>query len=165
MNLNFFKTVEFFYSVGYITLLSSVITLILTGIIKLIFKQAKIIIEETNPIKKDILLSRIGRVIALITYASLYVIDVLVFKKIELRFTEELITSLLSGSALTLCISKGLYTGIRQMEKKNSVFEKLEVAEVTINKLQEDIKEINTNVSCNDEEKQRTTFVLGKKEK
>ena len=81
----------------------------------------------------------------------------------ELIFNAELISSLLSGSALTLCISKGIYTGIRQMEKKNTVYEKLEVAEETINKLQEEIKELN--VETNNDELKETKWVLKAKQK
>lgn len=161
MNFNYLKTIEFFYSLGYVTFTSIIITLILTGVVKFILMKTKVITLNTNSIKKDILLSRVGRYIALITYTSIYIIDILFIKKIELVFNMELISSLLSGSTLTLCISKGIYTGIRQMEKKNTIYEKLEVAEVTINKLQGEIKELN--IETNNNEEKNNVLILGNK--
>lgn len=161
MNLEFLKTVEFFYSLGYVTLCSCLITMFLLDIIKLILKQAKVLNKETNPIRKDSLLSLIGRIVALVVYASIYIVDIYFIKHSALVVDTSLFASLLSGSALTLCISKGIYTGLRQMAKKKSVFEKLEVAEVTINKLQEEIKELN--LGTNNEEVKEKHFVLGKK--
>lgn len=134
-------TFDFLFSLGYVTLGSSVMTMILTALTKSILKKAHVITTNMNASKKDIILSRTGRIIALIVYASFYVIDVLVIKKNTLVIDITLFASLISGSALTLCISKGFYTGLRQMSKKNSVFEKLEVAEETITKLEKEIKE------------------------
>lgn len=146
MDISSLKTFDFLFSLGYVTLGSSVITMILVEIIKIILKGTKVINKDTNAIKKDILLSRIGRVVALISYASLYVVDVLVIKRSEILLDISLLTSLISGSALTLCISKGIYTGLRQMSKKKTVYEKLEVAEQTIKDLENEIKELGIDV-------------------
>ena len=146
MDLTTIQTFEFLYSLGTVTIISSVVTMIIVEIIKLILKQAKVIKPGMNPTKKDIILSRVGRMVALITYATLYVVDILYIRHVDLVIDIALFTSLLSGSTLTLCISKGIYTGIRQMEKKNTVYEKLEVAEETINKLQGEIKELNVEL-------------------
>lgn len=141
MNFDFISSLEFFYSLGYITLGSSVMTLFFTFIFKRILKGMKVIKDDMNSIRKDIILSRVGRIIALISYASLYVIDAMFIKKINIVFDMELITSLVSGGSLTLIISKGIYTAIRQMEKKKSILEKFEAAELTIKELENDIKE------------------------
>ena len=130
------KTYEFLESVGLLTLASSITTMILTGIVKLILNKTKVLHNNTNSIKKDVILSRIGRVIGLLTYSTFYIVNVLFIKKTQLVIDIELITSLLSGSTLTLIVSKGIYTMIHQMEKKNTVYEKLEVAEQSIVDLQ-----------------------------
>jgi DMSO reductase anchor subunit len=158
MDFSYLREVAFLLSLGYVTLFSSLITLVVVGIIKLFLKQIKVIKKDMNPTKKDILLSRIGRIIALITYASIYIIDVIYIRHTELVFDASLVTSLLSGSALTLCISKGIYTGIRQMQKKKDLIEKVEVAEETIYKLQQEIKELNIDLQT--EEPKENKWVL-----
>lgn len=135
------KTYEFLESIGIITLCASILTLIITGIIKVILKKVKVIKEDTEEVKKDIILSRVGRIVGLISYIGVYLIDVIIIKKVSIVIDVKLITSLLSGGTLTLIVSKGIYTMIRQMEKKSSIYEKLEVAEETISKLQEEINE------------------------
>ena len=134
--------------------------MIFTQIIKSILKKTKTITVNMDSAKKDIILSRTGRIVALVIYTLLYIIDILFIKKDTLVVDVALFTSLLSGSTLTLCISKGFYTGLRQMSKKNDVFEKLEVAEKTIYKLQKEINGFNfENVEINDEQDVTTVEV------
>ncbi len=164
MDFSYLREVAFLLSLGYVTLFSSLITLVVVGIIKLFLKQIKVIKKGMNPTKKDILLSRIGRIVALITYASIYIIDVIYIRHSELVFDASLVTSLLSGSALTLCISKGIYTGIRQMQKKKDLIEKVEVAEETIKKLETEINNINLiNTENNELSNLKQTYVVGRK--
>ncbi|GEM_PF-4992909 len=140
MDYSRLATFDFLFSLGYVTLGASFATMVLTEIVKLIMKGTKAITPETNATKKDIVLSRVGRVIALIAYASFYVVDILLIKKGELVLDVAFFASILSGGALTLCISKGVYTGLRQMSKKRTVFDKLDVAEETIARLEAEIK-------------------------
>ena len=163
MDISSLKTFDFLFSLGYVTLGSSVITMIIVEIIKIILKGTKVINKDTNAIKKDILLSRIGRVVALISYASLYVVDVLVIKRSEILLDISLLTSLISGSALTLCISKGIYTGLRQMSKKKTVYEKLEVAEQTIKDLENEIKELGVGIESKEDSKEEINSLNEKK--
>ena len=88
MNFEFIETIEFFYSLGYVTICSSIITLILMEIVKIILRLTKAINKDTEAIKKDIILSRVGRIITLITYGIIYVIDVLIIKHNELTAEE-----------------------------------------------------------------------------
>lgn len=163
MRLNM-EIIELLSSLDYVIISSVILTLILTGLIKIILRGSKVINQNMDPTQKDILLSRVGRLIAVLTYISMYVVDTIYIKHLIVEINIELLLSIIRDSAVTLIVTKGLYTMIRQMQKKNSVYEKLEVAEVTINELQEEIDEINTNISCK-EERQRTTFVLGEKVK
>lgn len=132
MDYSKLATFDFLFSLGYVTLGASVVTLIVTEVAKAILKGAKVLNGGTSAVRKDIVLSRVGRAVALIAYASLYVADVLLVKKGELALDEALLASLLSGGALTLCVSKGVYTGLRQMAKRRGVFEKLEAAEEAV---------------------------------
>ena len=75
--------------------------------------------------KKDIILSRVGRIVSLIIYSSLYILNEY-FLKHNIVFDGALITGLLSGSALTLTLSKGIYTMLHQYCEKKTLFEKIE---------------------------------------
>ena len=125
MDYSKLATFDFLFSLGYVTLGASVATLILTEGAKAILKGAKVLNDGTSAVRKDAILSGVGRAVALIAYASLYVVDVLLVKRGELVFDEALLASLLSGGALTLCVSKGDYTGLRQMSKRRGALEKL----------------------------------------
>lgn len=163
MDYSKLATFDFLFSLGYVTLAASVVTLIVTEVVKAILRGAKVLNGGTNAVRKDIVLSRAGRAVALIAYASLYVADVLLIKKGELVFDEALLASLLSGGALTLCVSKGVYTGLRQMAKRRGVFEKLEAAEEAVAGLEREIREsgLQTNgaaiAEATPEEKEITT--------
>ena len=141
MDYSKLATFDFLFSLGYVTLGASAVTLIATEVVKAILRGAKVLNGGTNAVRKDIVLSRVGRAVALIAYASLYVADVLLIKKRELVFDKALLASLLSGGALTLCVSKGVYTGLRQMAKRRGVFEKLEAAEEAVAGLEREIRE------------------------
>ena len=129
------KTYEFLSRVGLETICAVIITLILTMVYKLILIKIKKI-NEMDATRKDIILSRGGRIIGSIVYISVYLVNLIVIKKETIVFDIKLITSLISGIVSTLIISKGVYTSIRQMEKKNSIYEKYEVAENMIKELE-----------------------------
>ena len=86
--------------------------------------------------QKDIILSRIGRIISLIIYSSLYILNEY-FLKHNIVFDGALITGLLSGSALTLTLSKGIYTMLHQYCEKKTLFERLEYVSTIIDKMSE----------------------------
>ena len=136
MDFQGIKNYEFFISLGYVTIISSILTLIITQIIKVILKKKNIINEEMFASKKDIILSRIGRIISLIIYSSLYILNEY-FLKHNIVFDGALITGLLSGSALTLTLSKGIYTMLHQYCEKKTLFERLEYVSTIIDKMSE----------------------------
>ena len=109
MDFQGIKNYKFFISLGYVTIISSILTLIVTQIIKIILKKKNIINEEMFASKKDIILSRVGRIISLIIYSSLYLFNEFYLKH-NIVFDETLCIGLISGSALTLTLSKGIYT-------------------------------------------------------
>ena len=141
MDYSKLATFDFLFSLGYVTLSASIMTMIVTEVVKLILKATKVLTPNINQTKKDIILSRTGRIAALVIYALFYVIDIVFIKKTTLVIDIAFFASLLSGSTLTLFISKGIYTALRQMSKKSNVFEKLEVAQKTIFKLNQELKE------------------------
>lgn len=136
MDFQGIKNYEFFISLGYVTIISSILTLIITQIIKEILKKKNVINEEMFASQKDIILSRIGRIISLIIYSSLYILNEY-FLKHNIVFDGALITGLLSGSALTLTLSKGIYTMLHQYCEKKTLFERLEYVSTIIDKMSE----------------------------
>ena len=132
-------TLEFILSLGIVTLLTSVLTLIITQIIKIILTKTKVITDNTNESKKDVLLSRIGRIVGILTYISLYVVNEIMNNQV-IVFNEALVINLVSGISLSLTISKGLYTSLHQFFKKENIFEQLEYVEQVINKLNEEVE-------------------------
>lgn len=125
MDFQGIKNYEFFISLGYVTIISSVLTLIITQIVKMILKKKNVINEEMFASKKDIILSRIGRIVSLIIYSSLYLFNEFYLKH-NIVFDETLCIGLISGSALTLTLSKGIYTMLHQYSEKKTIFEKIE---------------------------------------
>lgn len=105
--------------------ISSILTLIITQIIKIILKKKNVINEEMFASKKDIILSRIGRIVSIIIYSSLYLFNEFYLKH-NIVFDETLCIGLISGSALTLTLSKGIYTMLHQYSEKKTIFEKIE---------------------------------------
>ena len=132
-------TLEFILSLGIVTLLTSVLTLIITQIIKIILTKTKVINDNTNESKKDVLLSRIGRIVGILTYISLYVVNEIMNNQV-IVFNEALVINLVSGISLSLTISKGLYTSLHQFFKKENIFEQLEYVEQVVNKLNEEVE-------------------------
>ncbi len=143
MDFQGIKNYEFFISLGYVTIISSILTLIVTQIIKIILKKKNIINEEMFASKKDIILSRIGRIVSLIIYSSLYLFNEFYLKH-NIVFDETLCIGLISGSALTLTLSKGIYTMLHQYSEKKTIFEKIEYLNNIENVLK---KETNENLT------------------
>lgn len=128
MSFKEMKDFKFYLALGLVTLISSILTMIITQIIKMILKKKKIIYDEMEESKKDLILSRIGRVVALIVYSSLYIVKELYLKN-TIIFDGSLVAGLLTGATGTLIMAKGIYTILHQWSKKNTVFERLEYAE------------------------------------
>lgn len=144
MDFEGIKNFEFFISLGYVTIIASILTMIVTQIIKIMMKKRKILYEGMDSNEKDAILSKAGRIIAIVIYSFLYIGNEFYLHH-RISFDGALLTGLLSGGALTLSIAKGLYTMIRQYQKKTNVFEKLKFAEDTIQKLQQQIENDDPN--------------------
>ncbi len=145
MELTKIKDYKFFVNVGFVSLLAAILTMIITQVVKIILVKKGFIKSEIEATKKDLILSWIGRICALVTYSSIYICEAL-FLKHDLVFDEALIMGLLSGSAITLTIAKALYTVLHQYFKKNDVFERLEYAEKIMKTINECIfKRIKDN--------------------
>ncbi len=145
MNLEELQDFKFYLSLSFVIVLSSILTIITVEIIKLILKKKKIITEETDADKKDQLLIKIGRFVALLIYTIVYLIKEFLLKH-DLIFNEALFIGLLSGGAVTLTVAKGLYTSFRQSQKKKKVFDKLTEAESKLEALQKEALEKQTKI-------------------
>lgn len=137
MNLEALKDFKFYLSLGYVVIISSILTIILMQFYKFILTKKKIITEEINPDKKDLILSKSGRFISLIVYSLVYIINEIILKN-EIVLNESLIIGLLSGGAATLIVAKGLYTSLHQQQKRKNIFEKLSKAEEQLKMLRDE---------------------------
>lgn len=131
MNLEEVKNVMFLWSLGYVTLIASVLTLIGMGLWKVILKKRGVLNDTLSAEAKDELLTRSGRIIALVLYAGAYLLNQYLLKK-SIEFNEALMIGLVSGGALTLTTAKGIYTALRQRQKKKQVYQKLTEAQQAI---------------------------------
>lgn len=143
---------KFYLSLGFVIVLSSILTIVFMEIVKLVLKKRKVINEDLDADKKDDMLTKIGRFVALIVYVVVYFINELIAKNTVI-LNETLAVGLLSGGAVTLTVAKGLYTAFRQKQKKQKVYDKLTAAEKRLKDLQ------------NDAISKQTKIVLSRKEK
>lgn len=158
MNMKELKDYRFYISLGIITFLASILTMIITQIIKKILIKKKIIYEGMEKSKKDILLSRIGRVVAIIVYSGIYIAKEMYINK-EITFDVTLLTGLLTGGTGTLLIAKSIYTILHQWSMKNNVFERLEYVENIKSILEEELNKIKET------EEEKTKWILTNKKK
>lgn len=138
------RNYRFYIRLGIITILASILTMIITQIIKVILKKKKIIYDGMEESKRDILLCRIGRIVALIIYSGLYIAKEMYFHK-TITLNGTVISGLLVGATGTLIIAKGIYTILHQWSTKNTVFERLEYVENVRNELEEELSKIKEN--------------------
>lgn len=103
-----------FYQISGVTLLASLLSLILTFIFKRVTKKAW---QDKSETQKDTYLRALGRFIAFVTYTLLYLgSDLLTYHQII--FDGTFLVSLLSGSSLTISLSKAIYTWMHQKGKE-----------------------------------------------
>ena len=103
-----------FYQISGVTLLASLLSLILTFIFKRVTKK---VWQGKSETQKDTYLRALGRFIAFVTYTLLYLgSDLLVYHQI--LFDGTFLVSLLSGSSLTISLSKAIYTWMHQKGKE-----------------------------------------------
>ena len=103
-----------FYQISGVTLLASLLSLILTFIFKRVTKK---VWQGKSETQKDTYLRALGRFIAFVTYTLLYLgSDLLTYHQII--FDGTFLVSLLSGSSLTISLSKAIYTWMHQKGKE-----------------------------------------------
>ena len=103
-----------FYQISGLTLLASLLSLILTFIFKSVTKK---VWQDKSETQKDTYLRALGRFIAFVTYTLLYLgSDLLTYHQI--LFDGTFLVSLLSGSSLTISLSKAIYTWMHQKGKE-----------------------------------------------
>lgn len=144
MDITFLKDYKLYIKVSYVTIIASIITIIITQIIKQILKKKEVITEVKEASEKDEMLSRTGRIVALIVYTIMYIVNEIIINK-EIEINKGLITGIISGSALTITIAKGIYTMLHQWSEKKSIYERLEYAEKVKETLQKELEQIKEN--------------------
>jgi len=161
MDFSEMKDFKFYLNLGFVTILASVFTMLITQIIKVILKKRKVIYEGMEQSKKDIILSRIGRVVALFVYTGLY-IGKEIFLKHMVVINESLVAGLLTGATGTLIIAKGIYTFLHQWSEKKTVFERLEYAEKIASQVSEKQEVLSTD-KVEVKEEMKNKWILSKK--
>lgn len=116
---------EYFISLGYVTIVSSILTMIITQIIKKGLQKKKVITKETHAVKKDLLLSKIGRIVALLSYSILYIANEWITKK-EIVLDKGMLVGLITGASLTLSVAKGMYSKLHQRAKRKEMIDQFE---------------------------------------
>lgn len=110
MNFDEMKNIDFYLSIGLITVISSFITLVLTQIIKVIMKKSKVITKDMESSLADTKLSMVGRIIASISYVTLYFVNEIFVLKHQIQLSGSLLTSILTGITFTLTNTKRPFT-------------------------------------------------------
>lgn len=153
------RNYKFYIVLGIITIVSSILTIIITQIIKVILKKKKIIYEGIEKSKKDMILKRCGRIVALVVYTSIYIVKEIYLKQ-TIIIDETLLTGLLTGATGTLLLAKSIYTILHQWSEKNTVYERLEYAEKVNYLLNEELNKVNIKI-----EKPKIKWILTNKRK
>lgn len=142
------KEYQFYVEVGYVTLIAAFLTLVFTQIMKVILKKKNILYEGMEASKKDMILARIGRVLAFVFYTGLYFGNAWYFHR-TIVFDETLITGLFAGAAFTLTITKGMYTTLHQWSKKKDIYDRLAFAEQIIEEQKQEQNEFLKETKAN----------------
>lgn len=163
MDFSGISNVMFFISVCYVTVIASILTLIITEVYKKILTKKGKIYDGMLAESKDAILSKAGRIIALIVYSLTFFANEFILKK-SLSFDGSVLTGLVTGGATTLGLSKGIYSALHQMIKKKSIFSKLESAESTIKELNAVITQNAQSLSSNETIEKVSTVLSDTKE-
>ena len=116
MNFERIQEVNYFYQLGSVTIIASILTLIITQIFKQIFKKRWYGQDE---IQKDKFLQPLGRRIAFITYSTIYLLTEFYLCH-TIIIDGALLVGLLSGASMTLSVSKSIYTWVHQKQKQKT---------------------------------------------
>ena len=153
------KEYKFYVGLGLVTLLSSILTMVITQIIKMILVKKKRIYEGMEESKKDQMLAMIGRLVAFFVYTGLYMA-----KELYVRHTivldETLVVGLLTGATGTLVMAKGIYTMLHQWVKKNTVYERLEYVELVKEQLEQEIQQVKEEKNLDFKKESCRTWTL-----
>lgn len=136
MDFEFVKESLFIINLGIEVIGASLLTILVTQIIKIILKKQKVITSEMQEIQKDELLIKVGRITGLIVYLSVFIAKKIILKE-EININEELIFSFLQGLTMTLLLAKGIYTMLHQYMNKKTVYEELK-------KTKEELQEVKS---------------------
>lgn len=154
MDFSRMQDYQYFVKLGTVTVVSSLLTLLLTAIVKIVLKRKGIVYEGMDEVRKDKILSETARWVAFVCYSALYVGSQYINGK-TLSFDGSFLVGILSGGALTLAVSKAVYTAVHQfglrMEKSRN--ENEEEKERMANTKGETVKAENVRTGGNDETK------------
>ena len=135
MNFEDLYQIKFYVSLGYLVIISSFLTIVVMELIKLFMKKKNIIQSSIDPNKKDYMLSQIGRIVVFIIYVTLYLGNEL-FVNHHIVWDENLVIGIVTGILATITTTKGIYTALRQGQKRKEVYDKLQETQKQISSLQ-----------------------------
>ena len=119
MNFERLMGSTFYKDVGIVVTLASVVTLIVTQIIKtILLKKSKY--QKMSESEKDEKFSVLGRYVALVSYSVFY-IGVEMYLHHRIIVDGALLVSMISGASLTLTTAKGIYTSLHQKTKGEEI--------------------------------------------
>lgn len=124
MNFEFVKESLYIINLGVEVIGASLLTILLTQIIKMILKKKKVINKEMQEVEKDELLTKVGRIVGLSIYLGVFILKNIILKE-EFKVNEEMIFNFVQGLTMTLILAKGIYTMLHQYMNKKSVYEEL----------------------------------------
>ena len=124
MDFEFVKESLYIINLGVEVIGASLLTILLTQIIKMILKKKKVINKEMQEVEKDELLTKVGRIVGLIIYLGVFILKNIILKE-EFKVNEEMIFNFVQGLTMTLILAKGIYTMLHQYMNKKSVYEEL----------------------------------------
>ena len=124
MDFEFVKESLYIINLGVEVIGASLLTILLTQIIKMILKKKKVINKEMQEVEKDELLTKVGRIVGLIIYLGVFILKNIILKQ-EFKVNEEMIFNFVQGLTMTLILAKGIYTMLHQYMNKKSVYEEL----------------------------------------
>lgn len=124
MDFEFVKESLYIINLGVEVIGASLLTILLTQIIKMILKKKKVINKEMQEVEKDELLTKVGRIVGLSIYLGVFILKNIILKE-EFKVNEEMIFNFVQGLTMTLILAKGIYTMLHQYMNKKSVYEEL----------------------------------------
>lgn len=115
MDFSKMQDYQYFLNLGWVSVAASLLTLLFTFLAKLAMRKKGFIYEGMDAVRKDRILSETARWVAFACYLSLYVGSQFIDGK-QISFDGSFLVGVVSGTVLTLAVSKAVYTALHQID-------------------------------------------------